>query len=114
MAGKESNKTKQELRAMQSDVVPEPTAPELVLPVFWDGKSPIGLGMALKQEGYTVIVTNIFNCINGAVVVGQTLLNGEAHNVHVSRPAPHKLAAWPRETPEQEADLIKYWGYDIQ
>lgn len=78
MAGKESNKTKQELRAMQSDVVPEPTAPELVLPVFWDGKSPIGC------------------------------------NVHVSRPAPHKLAAWPRETPEQEADLIKYWGYDIQ
>lgn len=114
MAGKESSKTKQELRAMQSDVVPEPTAPELVLPVFWDGKSPIGLGMALKQEGYTVIVTNIFNCINGAVVVGQTLVDGHAHNVHVSRPAPHKLAAWPRETPEQEADLIKYWGYDIQ
>ena len=113
MAGKEST-TKQEMRAMQSDVVPEPTAPELVLPVFWDGKSPIGLGMALKQEGYTVIVTNIFNCINGAVVVGQTLVDGHAHNVHVSRPAPHKLAAWPRETPEQEADLIKYWGYDIQ
>lgn len=114
MAGNSKSKAKLEnnISGEQAEVVPETPVPQV--PQFWDGVSPIGLGMALKQDGYTAVVVNIFNCINGAVIIGQTLHEGVAHNIFISRPKPHKLASWPRETPEQIADLEKYWGFDIQ
>lgn len=95
-----------------ADAHDEAMAPPL--PVFWTGKAPLQVGNVLKQDGHTVIATHIFTCINGAVIIGAVIRNGEMHNVNVTKPEVHKLASWPTDTEEHRADLLKYWEYELQ
>lgn len=84
------------------------------LPVFWTGKAPLAIGNVIKQDGHTVITTHIFTCINGAVIIGATVRNGEMHNVNVTKPEVHKLASWPTDTDERRDELLKYWEYELK
>lgn len=86
------------------------------IPPFWKGPgNNISVGDCCKQDGYTVIVSQIIQAINGTVVAGVVKLpDNVLHNILITKPEVHKLASYPRDTPEQEAKVQALWEYECQ
>ncbi len=87
-----------------------------IIPPFWKGPGhDISVGDCCKQDGHTVIVSQIYNCINGTVVLGVVKLSdNKLHNIIINKPEVHKLASYPRDTPEQDAKVQALWEYECQ
>lgn len=78
------------------------------LPVFWDGTpGTLAVGMVCREGKESSQVQAIVPCVNGTVILGVVVIDGQIHNFNITQPRKHPLSDVADETERR-----KLWEYD--